>query len=98
VPEIGWDVPTVVARSRTLGRRLAEPPQLEAYRARQQKVTDILQHVSRRYPLRIVDISRTLCPQDTCLIERGSKLLYIDSNHLSAHGNEFVVNAFAGVM
>ena len=98
VPEIGWDVPAIVARSRAFGRRPPEPPSLEAYRARQKTVTDIVRDISQRYPLRLVDVSRPLCPHSTCLIERGGQFLYLDSNHLSAHGNEFVANAFAGVM
>ena len=98
VPEIGWDVPAIVARSRAFGRRPPEPPSLEAYRARQRTVTDIVRDISQRYPLRLVDVSRPLCPHSTCLIERGGQFLYLDSNHLSAHGNEFVANAFAGVM
>jgi peptidoglycan/LPS O-acetylase OafA/YrhL len=97
-PDIGWDVPAVVARSRSFGRRVPEPPSLETHRARQKQVTDILQDLSGRYPLRVVDLARALCPRGTCLIERSGQLLYLDSNHLNAHGNEFVAGAFAGVM
>jgi peptidoglycan/LPS O-acetylase OafA/YrhL len=98
VPEIGWDVPSVVARSLALGRDLPPSPSLADYRARQAKVTDIVQETSRRLPLRVVDVSRTLCQQGACSFERDGQLLYLDSNHLNARGNELVSRAFAGVM
>jgi len=95
-PEIGWDVPTVIARSRASGKPLPAIPPLAAQRTRQRNVARAVMTLSRNYPLKVVDLPGALCPQGDCLVERGGRPLYIDSNHLSAHGCEFVANAFAG--
>ena len=94
-PEIGWDVPTVIARSRASGKPLPAVPPLPAQRARQRNVASAVMTLARDHPLKVVDLSEVLCPKGDCLVERGGRPLYLDSNHLSAHGCEFVANALA---
>lgn len=97
-PDVGWDVPTAMARSLAFGRSMPESPSLETHRARQKGIMDMLQDVSRRHSLRVVDLSPTLCPRGACLIERSGRSLYLDSNHLSTHGSAFVAPALADAL
>jgi peptidoglycan/LPS O-acetylase OafA/YrhL len=97
-PEIGWDVPSVLARSQAYDRQPPAPPSFDDYRARQKKVTDIMTEISQRHSMRVVDIARILCPGKTCLTVRDGQWLYIDSSHLSTRGAEYVARAFAGVL
>lgn len=97
-PEIGWDVPSVLARSQAYDRQPPAPPSLDDYRARQKKVTDIVTEISQRHSVRVVDIARILCPGKTCLTVQDSQWLYIDSSHLSTRGAEYVARAFVGIL
>jgi len=93
-PEIGWDVPSVLARSQAYDRPPPAPPSLDDYRTRQKKVTDIVAEISQRHPVRVVDIARILCPGKSCLTVQDGQWLYIDSSHLSTRGAEYVARAF----
>lgn len=97
-PEIGWDVPSVLARSLAYDRQPPAPPSFDDYRARQKKVTDIVTEISRHHSLRVVDIARILCPGKVCLTAQDGQWLYIDATHLSTRGAEYVARAFAGVL
>jgi hypothetical protein len=97
-PEIGWDVPSVLARSSLFGHNIPSGPSLEVYRERQRVVSSTLNELSRRHRFRIVDVARVLCPGQTCLIQLEGRSLYWDDDHLSSYGAEVVSSVFDGAL
>jgi hypothetical protein len=85
-PEIGWDVPSVLARAQWFGRTLPAAPSLSAYQERQRVVTDCLDNLSRTYKIRLITVSDVLCASGTCSVEQNGMPLYRDNDHLSAAG------------
>jgi peptidoglycan/LPS O-acetylase OafA/YrhL len=86
VPEIGWDVPSVLTRVQLFGHEAPPQPSLAAYQDRQRIVTSSLEGLSSRYRFRIVEVSDILCHDGTCSVQQGGVPLYRDGHHLSAHG------------
>jgi hypothetical protein len=89
-PEIGWEVPSVLARARWFGRTLPPGPSISAYQDRQRVVTACLSNLSRTYKIRVIGLSEILCATGTCSVEQNGISLYRDSYHLSAAGAELL--------
>jgi len=97
-PEIGWHVPSVLARSTLFGHDMPSGPSLEIYRERQRIVSSTLNELSHHYRFRVVDIARVLCPGQSCLIQLEGQSLYWDDDHLSSYGAAVVSSVFDGVL
>jgi peptidoglycan/LPS O-acetylase OafA/YrhL len=85
IPEVGWDVPTVLARGEMLGWSL--PPSLtEAdFWERAGRTEEILLRVASTHnDVRYLRISDVLCTSGECSIVGEDGLpLYVDDNHIS---------------
>jgi len=87
VPEIGWNVPSILARERLFSDAAARVgPTTQEYRERQGAVTRIVDTLSAKYQFSIFDVSRFLCPANTCLIKKDGHSLYKDDDHISIYG------------
>ncbi|WP_100277522.1 acyltransferase family protein [Mariprofundus aestuarium] len=98
VPAIGWDVPSILLRSKLFERNPPyTPPLLEEYQARQSPVNDAL-GMYRNMQFQTIDVSPLFCPTGQCLVESEGGLLYRDDNHLSIFGAHFASRLFEGLM
>lgn len=91
VPEVGWEVPSVLARVRAFSRPSPDAPSLAAYRDRQRLVTKTFRGLAQRFDFRVVDLEPRMCPGTSCRVQddRGEPL-YRDDDHLSAAGNRYL--------
>jgi peptidoglycan/LPS O-acetylase OafA/YrhL len=92
VPEIGWAVPSVLARSLLYQRAAPIGPALDEYRQRQKLMSRILDRLRKNYRFRVVDVAPILCPKDFCKVDESGRALYRDEHHLSHHGALFVAD------
>jgi peptidoglycan/LPS O-acetylase OafA/YrhL len=91
VPEIGWSVPSILARSLLFGTPAPAPPTLGEYQARQTVVSKTLTTLlAARHSLRVVDVAPLFCGSGTCVVTWGERPLYRDEHHLSFAGANFV--------
>ena len=95
VPEVGWPVPSVLARNLLHGRQAPPGPSLEEYRERQKQVAESLDRLRPRFPVRVVDITPIFCPGHSCVAVDAGGPLYRDEHHLSRHGAVFVADRLA---
>ncbi len=86
VPEIGFDVPTTLARNLWFKRGFDIEPTREAFFARQQFVLDTLQDLQRRSTFVLIQPYQRLCDDARCEVGTGVRPLYVDDNHLSITG------------
>jgi hypothetical protein len=94
IPEIGWEVPSVLARAQWFGRAAPPGPMLAAYRTRQQAVTEALAALAGRAI--VVDVGAALCRDNRCAVAEDGQALYADTHHLSAAGAIALAPALAG--
>jgi hypothetical protein len=90
VPEIGWEVPSVLARARLFRRDPPASPSLAEYRERQRVVTTTLEELSGRHRFRILDMGDIFCGSGVCAVERDGLPLYSDEHHLSVNGAQWL--------
>jgi peptidoglycan/LPS O-acetylase OafA/YrhL len=98
VPEVAWQVPSVLARASLFGREIPSGPSLDGYRKRQRVVSSSLDELSGRYRFRVIDIARVLCPGQTCLVQQDGLSLYRDDDHLSSYGAAVVSSVFEDML
>ena len=92
VPEVGYEVPEVLARLRHLGREFDIRPATAAFAERQQPVRSMFDMQRQRSSFTLLQPSRRLCDRRACRVESDGKPLYWDSHHLSGEGAAFVVD------
>jgi hypothetical protein len=83
IPEIGWNVPNILARAQMFATPVNIAPTREEYRSRQQPVLASVRRVQERYPLSRISLEQVFCATPRCAVMDGDKPLYIDSNHLA---------------
>ena len=85
VPEIGWNVPRMLANSLKYGRPLPATPDLVSTSARHDIPEGIIERVADQHGAVFIPIVPFLCtPQ--CLVIQENRPLYVDDDHLSAYG------------
>jgi peptidoglycan/LPS O-acetylase OafA/YrhL len=53
--------------------------------------SEIVRRVVIDFPnVRVIDLSSQLCDSEKCYVEKGGKVLYSDTNHLSIYGSQYV--------
>lgn len=88
VPEVGWNVPSVLARMAWRGPQfdIRETPAEVA--ARSAHFTSAVAGLSSGFPLKLVELSGGLCDGGACAVEANGRALYSDEQHLSPDGVE----------
>ena len=95
VPELGFDIRSCFAfRPMTITSRVVSPcavsrkefeARTEAYRAMVNKI------LLQRPEIKVIDLSAALCDEKWCWGARDDTLFYIDDDHLSHRGADYVV-------
>jgi hypothetical protein len=92
VPEIGFDVPTTLARARLFSRPAPSPPSAVGFHERQRGVDAIVTELAGRYPLRVIDLSAPFLSNGASVVVGGDGLpLYRDNHHLNERGADRLV-------
>lgn len=86
VPEVGVDVPSMLARDRINGVQIDFAPSYADFMERQARAFRTLTQAGESYGAQVIFPHRTLCDHSSCLVETGKYPMYIDDNHLSVHG------------
>jgi len=87
VPEIGFHVPSSLARAIHLGRNVDLRPMLSSYRQRQAPFLKLLHRLPTPNTLRFADPAELLCSGPRCELLEDNQVLYLDHVHLSATGS-----------
>ena len=89
VPEVGWDTPSVLAKSAWRGVPVSIAPSWEEHKQRQER-SDVLLNALDSADATVLHPDSRLCQQTHCIIEKAGKPLYIDEDHLSSSGSELL--------
>lgn len=89
-PEVGWDVPNVLARNQMLGLPLPEGVSKEEYNKRSGRTEALLARIAdSSRQVRYIPLSDSICSLENCAIRDNTGLpLYIDDNHISRSAAE----------
>jgi len=98
VPEVGMDVPTVLARNVFAGSVSSIAPLYPEFLERQARAFKLLSDVAEKYKVRIVYPHQALCNYSSCPVVSERHALYIDGDHLSLHGATHLMPAFAPLL
>ena len=98
VPEVGIDVPTVLARNAVKGKAPGLGLPYPEFMERQVRAFQLLSQVAEKYTVRIVYPHQTLCNGSSCSILSENHALYVDDNHLSIHGAMHLEAIFAPLL
>jgi peptidoglycan/LPS O-acetylase OafA/YrhL len=86
IPEVGYDVPTTMARNLWFDRGISIEPTVAAFLDRQRFVLDTLESAQTRYGFDLVQPYRSLCDTERCSVGTREHPYYADDNHLSRTG------------
>jgi peptidoglycan/LPS O-acetylase OafA/YrhL len=95
VPEIGWNVPSTLARKLLFGHTLSNViPTIEDYQKRQHNMIRIVNELNPLYSFKVADVASVLCATTHCLAEKDGYSLYKDDDHLSIYGASLLSDLF----
>ncbi|MBL8189579.1 MAG: acyltransferase [Acidobacteria bacterium] len=94
IPEIGWDVPTVLALESWHNRNIHSEPTRTEFEERTHFAIQLLQELQTAYGFDLIYPHQTLCDQKTCRAVINAQPLYCDDDHLSKYGRSLLVPAF----
>lgn len=97
IPEMGFDVPKVLARRLAFGYREDVSIARADYFARNRWVWEAQDEAVRQCGVKILDPTEVLCDEERCYGSRNLKPLYSDDDHLSEFGNKLLVPMFKQV-
>jgi peptidoglycan/LPS O-acetylase OafA/YrhL len=97
VPEVGWDVPSVLARSHRFGRVPPDAPTRAEYAARQEHVLAVLNELDALPGVVVLRPDAVLCSDARCEVTRDGLPLYFDSHHLTLRGGSVLEPLFAPI-
>ena len=97
IPEMGFDVPTVLSRRMVLGLNGDLSISIDAYRQRSAWVWAAQNAARDQCGIKILDPTAILCRDGRCYGSQNARPLYFDDNHLSEFGNKLLVPMFRQV-
>ena len=97
VPEVGWDVPSVLARSHRFGRVPPAAPTRAEFAARQAHVIPVLDELAALPGVVVLRPDTILCDEVRCGVTRDGLPLYFDSHHLTLRGSALLEPLFEPV-
>ena len=97
VPEVGYEVPEVLARIRHLGTGFDIRPGRADFEERQRPVQFFIDSEQRHFGFAQLSPARRLCDWQRCEVILDGPPLYFDSHHLSNHGVRVVADEFEPV-
>lgn len=96
VPEVGWNVPSVLARSMRFGQPAPPAPSLAEFAARQAFVEATLAELDALPGVTVLRPAAILCAGNRCEVLRDGRPLYFDTHHLSLTGAALLEPMFDG--
>lgn len=97
IPEMGFNVPLVMARTMIIGKQEKAHVTLAEYRHRQDFIWDAQDAARDHCGIKILDPLPYLCSDGVCHGEKNNRPLYRDDDHLSEFGNKLLTPMFAEV-
>jgi len=97
VPEVGWNVPSVLARSQRFGRVPPAAPTRAEYATRQAFVLATLDELEALPGVEVLRPDALLCRDVHCDVTRDGLPLYFDSHHLTLRGGTTLEPLFAEI-
>jgi peptidoglycan/LPS O-acetylase OafA/YrhL len=97
IPEVGWDVPSALARSDRFGQAAPPSPSFAQFEHRQAFAAATLTELDRREAVTVLWPHARLCRDDVCAVTRDGRPAYFDSHHLTMHGAAPLEPLFAPV-
>ncbi|QNM98952.1 acyltransferase family protein [Chitinimonas koreensis] len=97
IPEMGVDVPKVVARSLVVGSPIEPSITRTEYEQRHRPVWRAQDAAAERCGVKILDPLPYLCKGDVCRSTLAGRPIYYDDDHLSEFGNKLLVPMFRTV-
>ena len=94
VPEVGWDVPSVLARASLHGWSVDIDPRASDFFARQRAVLETLDRLAAQPDVHVLYPHPRLCSATICAVERDGTALYSDDDHVSRAGAEWLAPIF----
>ncbi|SRR5258706_3406358 len=96
VPEIGYYVPSAFSIAQRTGRDANKiiAPSLNEYIDRNMIVTTVVESLAKNDDVQIVDPWKALCNEKNCLVASEGQPLYLDDDHLSIFGAQYISNIF----
>lgn len=98
LPEVGWSVPSQLARAKWFGYPAPSGPTREAYWARQKPVMEIFARLKVNNDFHVLEVAPIFCPESRCLVEHRGVPLYRDDDHLSNHGAQFATQLIVDLL
>jgi peptidoglycan/LPS O-acetylase OafA/YrhL len=86
IPEVGYNVPDVLARLAMLGREFDLRPTTAEFAERQQYVEAMLGRLRSRYAFELTEPAVALCTGERCAVLDQDVPLYSDDHHLTTSG------------
>jgi len=83
IPEIGIDVPWVMALNQSRGVKSRLAPTKDEFSTRQQFVLDSLSSFADAYNAKLILPHEALCDENVCNVENDGVPLYVDDDHIS---------------
>ena len=93
VPEIGWNVPSVLAAREWRGKAPPDGPRPADFMAHQRRIMSILSELERD-GVAVLYPHERLC-QSTCVVRLDGQVLYSDREHLTTAGADLLRPMFA---
>lgn len=96
IPEIGYDVPSVNFIATRTGRdaNTLIAPTLEEYLARSSRIHALLNELEQEFGIVLIEPWKILCQDGICRVAIHQTPLYLDDDHLSSYGSEFLFGIF----
>lgn len=96
LPEIGYDVPSTNFIAARTGRDVNQiiAPTIDEYLIRNKQTLSILKKFEETYGIRLIEPWKFLCQDNVCRAVVDGVPLYIDDDHLSVFGSEFITPVF----
>jgi len=97
-PTPGFDVPQCLARAAWRSDDAATCDFAREDALDKVVLADLQAAVAKVHNARVIDLNRLICPDDICKGERADRLVYMDSNHLTAAFNRELAPHFFALL
>ncbi|ABC29517.1 predicted acyltransferase [Hahella chejuensis KCTC 2396] len=94
VPEVGFDVPEHMARSKLLNQNVNIEPNVNEYNERQKLVREIFKEAEDSNLARLISVQSVFCSETNCAIAKDEKPIYRDGNHITRTMSEEIAHIF----
>ncbi len=96
VPEIKYDVPSAYFIAQRTGRDINNliAPSLEDYLSRNKKAFLTINMIRKNDNIQVIDPWKVLCNEQQCFVVIDKTPLYVDADHLSTFGSNYISHIF----